>query len=213
MFPATFEALAILALAIAPGFLATSAWARAKTWKGPSGDLRTIIQALVISVVIQVVVSPLTLVWIYPKRNHLDQFPERIAVWLLVVVIIVPVVGGLLAGWITDTLSLVAAGDVTGWRRALAKVQPLPVSPSVWDWVFVRNPPNGRFLVFEFKDGSSVAGVFSEGSLALTSPEPQGIFLASEWLLDGHGDITGERPDTKGVLIPDISQLRSMRIL
>jgi len=49
MVPTSQIALAILLLAIAPGYIAAAAWARSRTWKGPSSDLRTIIQALVLS--------------------------------------------------------------------------------------------------------------------------------------------------------------------
>jgi hypothetical protein len=65
----------------------------------------------------------------------------------------------------------------------------------------------------EFRDGRRVAGVFAEGSLALTSPEPHGLFLVSEWELNEAGDIVGPLPDTGGVMILNTHDVRSVRIL
>lgn len=213
MFPATTQALAILAIAVAPGFLASAAWSRSKTWKGPTGDFRTLLQALVLSAVVQIIVAPLTIVWLYPKRSSLDMYPERVATWLALVVVVIPLLGGLAVGWITDYLSDFGWTELDGWRAKLAGVRPVVAAPSVWDWFFTRNPPHGRFLLIEFADGRRVAGVFSEGSIAFTSPEPHGVYLASEWLLDDDGNITAERPDSMGLLIKDISDVRSIRVL
>lgn len=213
MLPGSLQALVVLGIAVAPGFLCTTAWARAKTWKGPEGDLRTLLHSIVLSAVVQVVVSPLTIFWIYPEREVLEQFPERVAIWLALVVVVVPMVGGVAVGRLTDYLSAVRETEPRGWKSWLAKIKPAAASPSVWDWLFTTNPPDGRFLLIELDDGSRVAGVFAEGSMALTSPEPQGVFLISEWLVDDDGDITGERPDTLGILVPDIHRVRTVRVL
>ena len=58
--PTTQVALVILLLAIAPGYILVGTWARSRTWRGPSGDFRTLLQALVLSAIVQAVMSPLT---------------------------------------------------------------------------------------------------------------------------------------------------------
>ncbi len=212
--PENFQAFAAVLLAIAPGYIATAVWARAKTWKGPSSDFRTVLQSLALSAVVQLLVSPVTLLWIYPVRNDLLAYPGRVFVWLSLTVLIVPVAGGLLAGYLTDRLFPPKHARVEGtFRKRFARIWPAPPPPSVWDWLFTTRPPHGSFVVVEFKDGRRVAGVFAEGSLALTSPEPHGLFLVSEWLLDETGDIVREVADSAGVIIAGTDDIRSLRIL
>lgn len=95
----------------------------------------------------------------------------------------------------------------------LGRLWPAAPPPSIWDWLFTANPPYGRFLTIEFEDGTKKAGVFAEGSLALTSPEPHGSSLISEWELDDRDNIVSEVPGTAGVTILETSKIRSIRIL
>ncbi|MCU1493687.1 MAG: hypothetical protein JWO62_1451 [Acidimicrobiaceae bacterium] len=78
--PTSEASLVIILLAIAPGYIAAAAWARARTWKGPTGDLRTILQSLVLSAVVQAILVPLTVVWIAPIRNSLANYPLRVTI-------------------------------------------------------------------------------------------------------------------------------------
>lgn len=214
MLPENAGAVAAVLLAIVPGFVATSVWARARTWKGPPGDLRTILQSLVLSVVIQLLLAPLTVAWIYPVRDQIADFPERVATWFALAVLVVPVAAGLIAGWLTNSLTDPGSTRVRGrLRRGLAHLWPASAPPSIWDWLFTVNPPYGSFLVIEFRDGRRVAGVFAEGSLALTSPEPRGLFLISEWEVDEGGGIVREIPATRGIMVPEHGEIRWVRIL
>lgn len=95
--PSNTSAITAILLALVPGFVATSVWARARTWKGHTGvsDLRTILQSLALSLVVQVVISPLTITLNWPVRTHLGDYPERVAAWLGVSVLVVPFTMGL----------------------------------------------------------------------------------------------------------------------
>lgn len=73
--PSSAEALFIAMLAVVPGFVATVVWARANTWKGAPGDLRLVLQSLALSLIIQAVAAPVTIVWLYPHRSALAEFP------------------------------------------------------------------------------------------------------------------------------------------
>lgn len=214
MLPSTFQALAVLLLAIVPGFLATSFWVRAKTWKGRGPDLLTILQSIAVSLVIQVVMAPLTTSWLYPVRAHLEKYPWRVSIWAALVVLVVPWAGGTLLGRLADVVfDPIAIGTGGSWRRTLGWLfRPAP-PPTIWDWLFTANPPDGTFLVFEFSDGKRVAGTYSAGSIALTSPEPQGIFLSEEWILDENGDLFARLPGTGGVVILNSTNVRQIRIL
>jgi hypothetical protein len=215
MLPTSSAALSIALLAIVPGFIATATWARARTWKGPSGDLRTILQSLALSAAIQVVISPLTVAWIVPIRKHLADHPGRVATWFLIAVLVVPLGLGLAAARLTDVIFRpVRPREDVGWfRRTIARVVRAPAPPSAWDWLFANRPPNGEFVLVQFKDGSQVGGVFAEGSVSLTSPEPQGLFLVSEWQLTDDGDFIAPIPGSDGILVPLTDDIRWVRVL
>lgn len=214
MLPDNGTALITILLAVVPGFVATTTWARAKTWKGPTGDFRTMIESVALSAVIQLVMAPVTIAWIAPVRDRLDEFPERTALWFLLTVLVVPVSGGLVAGRLSDYLGDLKNVRVEGrLKRRIARVWPAPLAPSVWDWLFTVRPPNGSFVRITFKDGAVVAGVFAEGSIAFTSPEPHGLFLVSEWEADKDGNIIGPIPESRGIMIPDVTEIRDIRFL
>lgn len=137
--PTTATALTVVLLAIVPGFIATSTWARARTWKGYSTDFRTTLQSIAISSAIQVLVSPLTVYWIVPVRSHLVDHPGRLAIWGFIVVLAFPVVAGLGVARFNDWFqkpmrSAVDTASLGCFRRAWAVVVKGAVSPSIWDW-------------------------------------------------------------------------------
>jgi len=68
-------------------------------------------------------------------------------------------------------------------------------------------------VVIEFKDGRRVAGVLAIGSVALTLPETHGVYLSREWTLDENGDLLAEVPGTKGVMIANSVDIRTIREL
>lgn len=215
MVPTSEVALAILLLAIAPGYITVATWARARTWKGPANDLRTILQSLVLSAVVQALLSPLVVLWIVPVRTSLATHGWRVAVWIIVSVIVLPVVLGIASARLTDWIFNPSEIRVKGkWARRLNRVLRPPTMPTAWDWLFTADRvPESAFLLVGFKDGSRVAGAYAKRSLALTSPETHGIFLEREWMLDENGDIVGELPGSAGLLIPTADDVRFVRIL
>ena len=214
MIPTTQVAVVIILLAMAPGYITVVTWARNRTWKGPASDLRTIIQSLVLSAVIQSVLSPLTALWIVPVRDHLDSHPFRIVVWVLLTVIVVPILIGEVGAKITDIMFDPAKDRVSGFANFVNKLFPAPTPPTIWDWLFTNDRiPESGFLVLEFNDGTRVAGAFAAESMALTSPEPPGLFMEREWLLDQNGNIVTEVKATGGVLVTNIDEVRLIRIL
>jgi hypothetical protein len=215
--PDSWVGLAVALLAIVPGFLATTVWARARTWRGPSTDLRTVLQSLALSAAIQVAISPLTVAWIVPIRDDLASHAGRVALWFFITVLVVPLLAGLGVARATDLLFDPSRSGRPGSHarlaRAVAWLIKAPWPPSAWDWLFTAGVPDGRFLLVQFQDGSQVGGVFAEGSIAITSPEQQGLLLANEWMLNEDGDFTTPMPGSRGILIPTASDVRWVRIL
>jgi hypothetical protein len=207
MLPDTTTALWVAFFAVVPGYVAVSTFAgRQRTWRGAETDLKTVLQALWVSAIVQLVALPVTLWEIYPVRNHLDQHPFRVAGWGFLVVFALPWVGGRVAALVATSTGI-AKGGRFAWLWTP------PPAPSAWDWFFASEPPDGRFVIIEFADGRQVAGTFSKGSIAITSPEARGIFLAQEWVLDASGNIVEAVPGSEGILISDISDVRSLRVL
>lgn len=68
-----------------------------------------------------------------------------------------------------------------------------------------------------FADTSRVAGVYARvagrPSLAITSPQPQGLYLAEEWSLDANGDLLAVVPGSKGVMVTSSATVKSIRVL
>ncbi len=214
MVPNSFQALAVVLLAILPGFVATTFWARAKTWKGRGTDLITVLQSMAVSAVIVAAMTFPAVRWLYPVRDTLEQHPLRIATWSFFTVFIVPMIGGILFGRVSDWLSQPTRPIVTGrLRKIWVRLWPTDVPPTIWDWAFKSKVIDDSFVVVEFTDKTRVAGVFSAGSLALTSPEPQGVYLRREWTVDENGDLLAEVPNTKGVIITNTASIRTIHIL
>jgi len=211
--PTSIAALVILLLAIAPGYVAVATWARARTWKGPSGDLRTILQALVLSAIVQAIVLPLTVVWILPIRSSWEHYPGRLAVWAVGTVIVLPLILGIAGARLYDIVFATDEQRNTGWRARVDRLVGAAIAPTVWDTVFPGRVPPSGFLVLEFTDGRRVGGVFASESIVQTSPEPHGLFLEREWVIADDGSVWYEVPATQGLLIPTTEGIRTVRIL
>lgn len=200
------DALIVL-LAIVPGYLAVACWRRAKTWQQPSSELATILPALAVSLVIQVVVSPLTIWLLLPVAGDLPHHPWNLVAWTYITVIVVPIVGGIGIGRLTD---LYASGQAR--PQGLAEILP-EVPPSAWDLFFSRKIPDGQFLVITFEDGSQVGGSYYGSSFALKSPQQQGLYLAREWVVDDNGHLERPVSGSKGILIPATATIRHIRVI
>lgn len=194
-------------LAIVPGYLAVSFWRRAKTWQRPSSDLGTILPALAVSLVIQVVVSPLTIWLLLPVLGDLAHHPWNLVAWTYITVIVVPLVGGVGIGRLTD---LYASGHVR--PHGLGELLP-EVPPTAWDLFFSRKIPDGQFVVITFEDGSQVGGSYYGPSFALKSPQDQGLYLAREWVIDADGNLERPVSGSKGILIPATATIRHVRVI
>src|SRR5947208_2477465 len=104
-------------------------------------------------------------------------------------VLIIPLALGIISGRLSDWVA--NPNEPRGIRLLVGRLMRTTTPPTIWDWLYQAAPPFGSFLIVEFEDGSQIAGVFAEGSMALTSPEKQGVYLVSEWQLNDAGAIIG----------------------
>jgi hypothetical protein len=209
--PATFEALAIVLLAVVPGYLARSAWARGKTFSQPPTDLKVVVQSVAASLVVQLLLAWFTIPVLLPVGGDLANHPWRVAAWAVVAGLLAPVLGGYVLGKLTDQLQPGGRLEsLPAWiRRDLG-----PTPPTIWDAVNLSGEvPDPCLLVIEFTDGTRVAGSFGQGSRVITSPDQHGVFLGREWSVGDDGLPTEPVPSTGGILVPDLAAVRSIRVL
>lgn len=215
MLVTTFEALIVALLAIVPGYITIWFWSRNKMWRGLTNDLQTILKCLAISAALQVAIAPYTLIVLYPIRNNPADHPWPFFIWLIALVLLLPYTAGRLLNKATEVYEkvMLAAENKNIGARLLRVVLPEGAPPSAWDAVFSEELPDGCFLILEYKDGSRIAGGYGKKSQVLQSPEPHGIYLIEEWTVDENGNIDSKVPNSCGVLVTDISDLRCVRIL
>jgi hypothetical protein len=215
--PDSVVGVLVALIAVAPGFIATSVWSRVRSWRGADGDVRVILQSLVFTAIIHTVLAPLTLTVIYPVRETLLDHPVRLSVWVFLLVLVVPsLIGQLTARAANSVLPPDRALDpesrARGWRGTVQGLVGGWDQPSIWDAVVLARRLDGCFVVVEFNDGRRVAGAFGVGSAAMNHPGRPGLFLTPEWALDEDGELLAEIPDSRGVMLPTLDDVRWIRI-
>ncbi|HET9849874.1 MAG TPA: DUF6338 family protein [Candidatus Dormibacteraeota bacterium] len=216
----TLQGLLVILVAVVPGYIGVTFWARTKTWERPPSDLTLILLAVIVSAVIQAVLFPITIVLLWPVRDHLVDHPWSLW-WWAVALIVIPAIGGTYAGRISDLIF-----GVRGWPRSRPEWQEeffpplnelLPnVPPTAWDQFFLRAVPRGKLLVVTLDGGKVIAGSYygtrTEGSFSLTSPQRHGIFLNREWTVLENGEPDRPIAGSRGVLIPSVGSIKHIRV-
>jgi hypothetical protein len=215
--PDSFVAVVVALVTVAPGFIATSVWARVRPWRGADGDARIVLQALVFTAIIHILCSPLTLALLYPVRDAPLDHPVRFLLWAFVVLLVVPALIGQLAARAANVVlpadrSLDPNRRSTGWRGLVQGFVGSWDQPSIWDAVVTARTFDGCFVIVEFNDGRRVAGAFGTGAAAMNYPGQPGLFLNPEWALDEDGDLITEIPYSRGVMLPTLADVRWIRI-
>lgn len=161
-------------LTIAPGYIATVVWARARTWRGAPGDLKTMLQSLVLSGVVQLIAAPVTLAWLYPLRQQVADYPERVLAWLTLVTLVVPFLDGMLAGYVTDQLSGRPASEVTlGTSMRLTVLKTILVDGEVAGNVVSFEQGGQREVGYRIGKDHRGRGVATQASIREPRPDPR----------------------------------------
>lgn len=201
-------------LATVPGYLTIFFATRNSTWGGLRGDLQTILQALVLSVLMQALLAPVTLAWIYPVRDDLIHHPYRVAIWLALVLLGLPFVVGVLAAHIGRWLFPPSALQTTSRFGRFIRwfIWPEP-PPTLFDWALTSGLMENRFVVIEYEDGRRIGGAYGRPGVSMTSPQERAIYLAVEWVLNPTGDFLAPVANSSGILVPLGPTVRSIRLL
>ncbi|SRR5216683_3038405 len=213
MLPVELITWAIL-LATVPGYLTIFFATRNSTWRGLTGDLQTVLQSLALSVLMQALLAPLTLAWIYPVRDDLIHHPFRAAAWLALVLLVLPFVVGVVTAHIGRRVFPPSAVQASSRLQRFIRwfIWPEP-PPTLFDWALTSGLMENRFVLIEYEDGRRIGGAYGRPGVSMTSPQERAIYLAIEWVLSDKGDFLAPVANSSGILVPLGPSVRSIRLL
>lgn len=213
MIPTDPIAVAVL-LALVPGYVTVYFATRNSTLAALTGDLQTILQSLGLSVLLQALISPLTLTWIYPVRDELAKHPVRVTLWLILSFLVAPFVVGVVTAHVGRRIfppwELVTKSRFKRFIRWFIWPQP---PPTLFDWAMTSGIMERKFVLIQYEDGRQVGGAFGRPGVSMTSPQERGIYLAVEWVLSPSGDFLAPVAGSSGILVPLGPTVRSIRLL
>lgn len=173
---------ALLAL-LAPGFIIL--WFRTRVVEGPTPDFKQqLFYFAVVSAAYYGFVGPLF---------HVGwgiQLPSW--VWSLLLYVVVPTLGGIVIGWITERdLEYV-------WAEKLGMHFSHRI-PTAWDFRFSRIP-EGAFILVTLKDATTIAGRMAAGSFSASAKDGRDIYIKEVWEVPDSGEWRRLEPE-RGLLI------------
>ncbi len=192
--PTTLEALIIIALVIAPGFVLATFASWVTAFGERTSDLRFLLPTITAGTIIHVLLSPWTvrLVDFYDDRS-LRAHNVEVILWGLVTLLLVPASLGIVTGWLSNTRPIDRLLDGIG----LGYIDRMPSS-----WEYVMRLQRAGFVRVHLKEGGVIGGRYSgnsfAGSAAGSSPD---LYLEDVWRLNDRGDFERSLLDNWGVWI------------
>lgn len=122
---------------------------------------------------------------IIEKGTLSEKYPSTYMLFYLVVVFIAPI------GW-------VFIWKFFRTRKIFQKIAPHPTQKP-WDYVFSKRNP--YWIKVTLKDGTKIAGRYSDNSFASSSPSDEQIYLEESWLLNEKSGFDRAKKRTAGVII------------
>jgi hypothetical protein len=217
--PTNTEGLVVAVLALVPGYLLIRFASRRSFRTHPDSAIEWVLNSLAASLVIQILVSPVTLVTIYPVRDQILKDPDPLIKWLIVVVLVIPFALGrfisILRPWTTDRRA-----ERHWWARWLSELLINDVADA-WDWLDDHNRadhPRGEPTVDRPRLANLIWILELEGGkvLAGSGPEVVGlgkgsaIWLRKLWTLGGDDEHAEPIPGETGAVIPS-SAIKAVR--
>ena len=198
--PSTIEALFVIVLLVAPGFLA---W-QVLSARIPSvfrSNTHLFVVSFQLSVLVHLLVAPLTYLWakrivdlwqIFNNTSNIKgvDFDWTVFSWLILILFVGPILLAYLlssiwrANWSQSILA----------RIGLSRVD---LIPHAWDWFFLAEE-DGCWIVAELDDGSKVGGEFGTNSFVSISPHGRDIYLEKLYEITEEGKFGDELKDSIG---------------
>lgn len=173
--PDTFEAVAVFAFAIAPGYALLVGYQHQRSHTAPDRDLHVLAQAFVLSA------AWIALTW-WPAGHLLsgwtangELFGHEAYVWMLCCFLLGgPYMAGRLAGAGVRAIADGERGALFSTMKAVGFFEP----PTLWESTWERARARGATaLVVRLKDGSVIEGQFASKSRVDFSPRPPCVYL------------------------------------
>ena len=198
--PNTVEALIVIVLLVAPGFLA---------WQVLSARIPSVFRSKThffvvsfqLSVLVHLLISPLTYLWvdrivaIWQSFSSVSStgkvgFDWIVFCWLFLILFVGPILLAFLfssiwrANWSQYSLGIIGLSRVD-------------LTPHAWDWFFLTEE-NGCWIVAELDDGSKVGGEFGTNSFVSIAPYGRDIYLEKLYEITEDGEFGEELKDSIG---------------
>ena len=173
----TFEALAVVAVALLPGALYTWAFERlVGAWGVGFSD--RLLRFVGVSAIFHALVLPGTyFVWTNFLRGELGAVPDVGILWIFALLYVgIPIGAGSLVGWATRS------GH--SWAKFFTGPEP---APRAWDHLFGSRPDG--WVRLRLKSGTWIGGAFAQSEdgirpYAAGYPDPQDLYLAPAVLVN-----------------------------
>lgn len=198
--PNTIEALIVIVLLVAPGFLA---W-QVLSARIPSvfrSNTHFFVVSFQLSILVHLFISPLTYIWagrvveLWQNFNKVSnigrvEFDWLVFFWLMLVLFVGPIFLAYIlssiwrANWSQSILSIIGLSRVD-------------LTPQAWDWFFLTEE-KGCWIVAELNDGTKVGGEFGDNSFVSISPHGRDIFLEKLYEITEDGNFGEKLNDTIG---------------
>jgi hypothetical protein len=194
--PSTFQALAVALLALLPGALYELAREQRSGRWGLRGTDQ-LFRLLAFSVVIQVVIAPLTY-WLYAHYVITGHFRQGrlVSGWMWVLLFAYLVVPFALGRFTALGHRYRSLRSLSKWQRLIVWVVNLYTdaapAPRAWDYLFGDRSRKG-WIILHLNDGSRIGGAWNS-SYAAGYPDEQDLYLAKqvELTTDGRFQLGGD---------------------
>jgi Family of unknown function (DUF6338) len=192
--PSTLEALVIVALVLAPGYvLSLFAGEVIAFARKDQTDTAALLPTITCGTLVHAVLSPWTLrVLDYYRVDSLTNHSTELVLWGIFLILIAPALMGIAAGQISNVDLVDRVLDKIG----LGYIDRMP---SAWDYVLRKEEP--AFVRIYLSGGVVIGGAFSTNSFGSTTADRTDIYLEKAWEMDSDGKFVQPLAGSSGVWV------------